>query len=123
MTLRMCVLLWEQPGRGDELAEFEDTVLALLPSHGGMVIARHTVIDRAGGDPLEVQILEVPDEQALTAYVSDPRRLAILHRRDEIIARTQILRLRLPAARQQTAGLPAATGPFPHLAQNPPAAP
>jgi hypothetical protein len=57
MSLRMCVLLWEQPGRGKELAEFEETVLARLPAYGGTVIARDTVIDRADGHPLEVQIL------------------------------------------------------------------
>lgn len=98
MTLRMCVLLWERPGRGKDLAEFEDTVLALVPAHGGTVVARETVIDRGDGDPLEIQILEMPDEKALTAYTNDPRRLAILDRRDEIIARTQLLRVTPSAA-------------------------
>ena len=93
MTLRMCVLLWEQPGRDKELAEFEDTVLARVPAHGGTVVSRDTVLDRADGDPLEVQILEMPDERALAAYMNDPERLAAAHRRDEIIARTQLLRL------------------------------
>ncbi len=54
MTLRLCVLLWEQPGRGEELAKFEDTVLGFLPAHGGTVLARDTVLDRHDGDPLEV---------------------------------------------------------------------
>ena len=94
MTIRMCVLLWEQPGRETELAEFEDTVLARVPAHGGTVAARDTVINRRDGDPLEVQILEMPDEQALAAYMNDPERLAVLDRRDSIISRTQLLRLR-----------------------------
>ena len=94
MTIRMCVLLWEQPGRETELAEFEDTVLARVPAHGGTVVARDTVINRRDGDPLEVQILEMPDDQALAAYMNDPGRLAVLERRDSIIARTQVLRLR-----------------------------
>lgn len=93
MTLRMCVLLWEQPGREKDLAAFEDTVLALVPEHGGTVVARDTVIDRVDGDPLEVQIIEMPDERALTAYISDPRRIAVLAERDSIIARTQLLRV------------------------------
>lgn len=93
MTVRMCVLLWEQPGRAQELAEFEDAVLALVPAHGGRVIARETVVDRAAGDPLEVQLTEMPDEQALEAYINDPARQAILGKRDSIIARTQILRV------------------------------
>jgi uncharacterized protein (DUF1330 family) len=93
VTLRLCVLLWEQPGRGKELAAFEDAVLALLPAHGGTVIARDTVLDRDDGDPLEVQILELPDEDALTAYLNDPGRAAVLGQRDSIIARTQVLRV------------------------------
>jgi uncharacterized protein (DUF1330 family) len=92
MTLRMCVLLWEQPGRNEDLAEFEDAVLAMVPDHGGAVLSRETVIDRADGDPLEVQILEMPDEQAVTAHLADPRRAA-LPPREEIIARTQVLRI------------------------------
>jgi hypothetical protein len=93
MTLRICVLLWETPGREKELAEYEDTVLALLPAHGGTVVSRDTVLDRDGGDPLEVQILELPDERALSAYREDPRRLALLDLRGELIARTQLLRV------------------------------
>ena len=90
--MRMCVLLWEQPGRDKDLAEFEGAVLAMVPDYGGAVLSRETVIDRAGGDPLEVQILEMPDERAVTAYLADPRRDA-LPPRDEIIARTQVLRV------------------------------
>ena len=88
----MCVLLWEQPGRDKDLAEFEDAVLAMVPDHGGTVVSRETVIERAEGDPLEVQILEMPDAQAVAAYLADPRRDA-LPPREEIIARTQILRV------------------------------
>ncbi len=46
MTLRLCVLLWEQPGRGEDLGTFEGTVLGFLPAHGGTVLARDTVLDR-----------------------------------------------------------------------------
>ena len=81
-------------GGRQEVIEFEDTVLARVPAHGGTVVARDTVINRRDGDPLEVQILEMPDEQALAAYMNDPERLAVLERRDSIIARTQMLRLR-----------------------------
>lgn len=105
MTLRICVLLWEQPGRARELAAFEDTVLGFLAAHGGTVIARDTVLNRGDGDPLEVQILEFPDEQALTAYLNDPGRAAVLGQRDEIIGRTLVLRVepRTRAARLRSA--------------------
>lgn len=92
MTLRMCVLLWEQPGRDKDLAEFEDAVLEMVPDHGGTVVSRETVIERAEGDPLEVQVLEMPDAQSVTAHLADPRRDA-LPPREEIIARTQVLRV------------------------------
>jgi uncharacterized protein (DUF1330 family) len=93
VTVRLCVLLWEQPGQAKELAAFEDTVLALLPAHGGTVISRDTVTERDDGDPLEVQLLELPDEDALAAYIGDPRRAAVLGQRDAVIARTHVLRV------------------------------
>ncbi|HLT83317.1 MAG TPA: hypothetical protein VKZ83_03700 [Phototrophicaceae bacterium] len=93
MSIRLCVLLWERPGRGRDLARFEDEVLALLPEHGGRLVSRHVVSDRESGDPLEVQLIEMPDEAALTAYMQDPARarLARAHDRDAVIARTQVL--------------------------------
>jgi uncharacterized protein (DUF1330 family) len=95
MSLRLCVLLWEQEGRGDDLAAFEDGVLGLIPKHGGSVISRGRVIDRQHGDPLEVQVIDLPDDAALAAYMQDPVReeLASTHDRDAIIARTQVLRV------------------------------
>src|SRR5680860_108138 len=87
MPIHLCVLLWEHPGRGHDLAAFEDEVLALLSEHGGRLISRHVVIERDDGDPLEVQVIEMPDEEALTGYVHGPvrARLARTHDRDAII--------------------------------------
>ena len=70
-------------------------MLALVPEHGGDVVSRDRVADRQAGDPLEVQVIQMPDEAGLDAYLRDPRRadLARIHSRDEIIARTQLLRL------------------------------
>lgn len=58
-------------------------------------ISRHVVIERDDDDPLEVQVIEMPDEEALTGCVHDPvrARLARTHDRDAIIARTQLLRV------------------------------
>lgn len=93
MSIRLCVLLWERPGRGRDLARFEDEVLALLPEHGGRLVSRHVVSDRESGDPLEVQMIDMPSEEALAAYMQDPARarLARAHDRDAVIARTQVL--------------------------------
>lgn len=95
MPIRVCVLLWEHPGRAHDLAAFEDEVLALLSEHGGRLVSRHVVIERDDGDPLEVRVIEMPDEEALAGYVHDPVRvrLARTHDRDAIIARTQLLRV------------------------------
>ena len=95
MPIRLSVLLWEHPGRGRDLAAFEDDVLALLSEHGGRLISRYVVIERVDGDPLEVQVIEMPDEEALAGYVHDPARvrLARTHDRDAIVARTQLLRV------------------------------
>ncbi len=95
MSIQLCVLLWERPGRAHELAAFEDHVLALLSDHGGRLLSRHVVIERGDGDPLEVQVIEMPDEESLDAYMHDPARtrLAAEHDRDAIIERTQVLRV------------------------------
>lgn len=93
MPLRLCILLWERAGHAHDLAAFEDAVLALLPDHGGRLLSRYSVVDRRDGDPLEVQLIEMPEGAALTGYLQDPVRtdLARTHDRDAVIARTQLL--------------------------------
>lgn len=93
MTMQLSVLLWNHPGRSHDLIAFEDAVLALLPEHGGRLISRHVVMNREDGDPLEIQVIEIPDEKALNEFVQNPARasLARTHDRDGIIARTQVL--------------------------------
>lgn len=95
MPVRLCVLLWERTGCAEEVAAFEDAVLALLPRHGGRLIGRDVVTDGGADDPCEVQRIEFADEAGYSAYLADPERadLARRHRRDEIIARTSVLRL------------------------------
>ena len=105
MPLRLCVLLWECDGRAADFAAFEDAVLALLPVVGGHLVARDTVVDRRDGDPLEIQLIEMPDDAALAQFLRGPIRidLARIHDRDAIIAQTQMLKVqtgqvRMPAA-------------------------
>ena len=95
MPLRLCVLLWEHAGRARDVARFEDDVLTLLPDHGGRLLSRDVVVDRHDGDPLEVQLIELPHEAALSEYLADPVRADLVrtHDRDAIIARTQLLRI------------------------------
>jgi uncharacterized protein (DUF1330 family) len=96
-SLVNCCLLWARPGMEAALSAYEDKVLRLIVEHGGRVLHRGTVLPGAqhdGGEPpTEVQILEMPSDAALDAYVSDPRRLAMAAERDAAIARTDLFRI------------------------------
>jgi uncharacterized protein (DUF1330 family) len=86
----LCVLLWARPGEEAELIAYEDEVLALLADHGAELLQR---VRSDGGDeqPLEVQILRFPSQEALDRYLADDRRVALADQRDRAIARTEIL--------------------------------
>ncbi|MEO6604968.1 MAG: hypothetical protein ABIN55_05090 [Aeromicrobium sp.] len=92
MTLTLCVMLWPTPGNDDALVAYEDEVLALLGDHGARLIQRVRRIDDTDG-PLEVQIIELPDADALAAFMADPRRVASADVRDRVIARTEVTRV------------------------------
>src|SRR6202012_5695672 len=89
----LCVLLWARDGGDVELRQYEGQVLALLTDHDGQVIHRAHVIGDDG--PSEVQILRLGSEDALAAYLSDPRRTALAGQRDAAIERTDVLRIQL----------------------------
>jgi DNA-binding response OmpR family regulator len=86
-------LLWARDGRDAELRRYEDQVLALLADHDGQVVQRAQVLGDDG--PSEVQILRLGSEDALGAYMSDPRRTALAGQRDAAIERTDVLRIQL----------------------------
>lgn len=96
--VHLCVLLWAHPGCAEALAAYEDRVLALVPSHGGLVVRRGAVTSGDAGAPDEIQFLEFSSEAALDAYLRDPRRQAMAAERDAAIARTDVHRIvpRLP---------------------------
>lgn len=92
MTVTLCVLLWANDGQHDALIAYEDSVLALIPAHGGRVLQRM----RTAGDPdgpLEVHVLEFPSEHALDDYMNSDRRLALADDRERAIALTEIHRV------------------------------
>ena len=90
MTLELCVLLWASPGQDDALTAYEDTVLALVPKHGGTVVSRVRRVGDGDG-PLEMQVIHLPDESALRAYMEDPERLALADVHRAAVARTEIV--------------------------------
>lgn len=94
--LRLCVLLWAHAGQEEALTRYEDAVLKLIAEHGGRVRERGRVEGGAEDAPTEVQFLELPGEDALSAYMNDPRRLALAADRDAAVARTDVFRVAGP---------------------------
>lgn len=91
----MCVLLWAHPGHREALVAYEDSVLALLPEHGGRVVRRvPTLAD--DGQPDEIQFLEFTVRENIASFTADPRRTALEAVRDAAIARTEVLFLAEP---------------------------
>ena len=90
----LCVLLWARPGADEALIAYEDRVLSLLAEHGGRVLQRARS-SGAGGQPLEVQLLEFPSAAAHDAYLTDGRRTSLAAERDRAIARTQVIDVEL----------------------------
>lgn len=88
--LTLCVLLWPVAGQEELLIAHEDRVLAHLADHGARVVSRVRALT---GEPLEVQILEFPSEDALAGFMNDPRRAALADERDRAVARTQVIRV------------------------------
>ena len=87
----LTAILWAHPGQHQLLVEYEDTVLELIPKHGGRVISR--VRAEAPGDgPYEVQMIELPSDEALQAYMVDPVRVELAETHKRAIARTEVLR-------------------------------
>ena len=80
------------PGKSVEGSLYEHTVLQYFVEHGGEIIAAFKPLAQADGLPPsdEVQILRIPTQAQLDAYLSDPRRLALSPKRAASIALTEI---------------------------------
>lgn len=94
VKVTLCVLLWARPGAEDGLIAYEDTVLELVPGHGGRVLQRARG-SGADGQPLEIQLLEFPAAAALDAYMTDDRRTSLAAERDRVISRTDVIQVQL----------------------------
>jgi uncharacterized protein (DUF1330 family) len=90
MTVRLCVLLWANPGADDALIRYEDQVLELMADHGARVLQR-VRSESLHGAPKEIQILEYPSRDALEAYMADERRVLLAGAREAAIARTEVI--------------------------------
>lgn len=88
----LCCLLWAHPGQVDAMAAYEERELALFPDHGIELLERVRG-DGNSGTPHEVHLYSIPNQAALDAYLTDPRRTALLDERDRLIARTETFRV------------------------------
>ena len=84
----------------DRAAAYEDAVLPLLEEHGGEVVFRGR---QAGNDPslpAEIQVLRVPSQRALDAFLADDRRAQLQADHGEVFTDTTVVRLEavVPAA-------------------------
>ena len=80
------------PGKAAEGSDYERTVMRFWVEHGGEIIAAFKPQAQADGLPPadEVQLLRIPTQAQLDAYLSDPRRLALAPQRAASIAVTEI---------------------------------
>ena len=92
MTLVLTALLWPHPGQEQLLIDYEDAVLALIPAHGGRLLSRVRRVDDSDG-PFELQVIEMPNEDAVAAYMVDPVRVALADTHARAIARTDVSRV------------------------------
>ena len=92
MPVVLCVLLWAAPGEQQAFVEYEDRVLGLLTAHRARLLTRVRAVD---GQPDEVQVLEFPSEDALSAFLDDPARGELAGLRERAVARTEVLRVDL----------------------------
>lgn len=92
MPVTLCVLLWSVPGNEDELVGYEDLVLARLATYGGRVLHR-VRRDQTSQSPYEVQVIELPTQDALTEFMADPERLGLADMRARAVERTEIIRV------------------------------
>jgi len=91
-VIYLVVRLTWVPGRAADGSDYERRVMRFWVEHGGEIIAAFKPQAQADGLPPadEVQILRIPTQPQLDAYLSDPRRLALSPQRAASIAVTEI---------------------------------
>ena len=89
--ITLTAILWANEGQHDLLVEYENRVLELIPKHGGRVVERMRA-DQKDDGPYEVQIIELPDDEALAEYMIDPVRVALAEMHATAIKQTLVMR-------------------------------
>ncbi|MBG6054383.1 hypothetical protein IWX81_000773 [Salinibacterium sp. CAN_S4] len=92
MVISCCVLFWAHSGLESDLSRYIDTVVDLEIEHGGTVKYRG-LSDGSDDQPLEVHILEFPNEDMMNNFMGDPRRVEMNPERERVIAKMEIILL------------------------------
>lgn len=69
-------------------------MLGIAGGHGCRVLLRARS-SGAGGQPLEIQLLEFSSAQALDEFMTDGRRQSLAGERERVIAKTEIIEVQL----------------------------
>jgi len=77
----------------DRAAAYEDAVLPLLVEHGGEVVFRGRQVGDDPTLPAEVQILRVPSDDVLDAYLADDRRARLRAEHGDVFDETTLVRV------------------------------
>jgi uncharacterized protein (DUF1330 family) len=78
------------PGQDSALVDYEDLVLALLPEHGGRLVARARRTSPSTDGPYETQLIQFTSPDGFASYMADDRRTSLAAARDAAIERTEL---------------------------------
>ncbi|MPZ51810.1 MAG: hypothetical protein GEU79_03610 [Acidimicrobiia bacterium] len=93
-VIELCCLLRARPGLEAAMSSYEDDVLALVPEHGGELVSR-VISGGEDGNPHEIHVYRFPGQDAIDAYIVDPRRVAMAAERDRVVAETVLFPVRI----------------------------
>lgn len=90
--LVLLVHLWLHDGQEAALESFEETVVALLRRHGGVIERVIRPLPTPDADlPFEVHVVRFPDRPSFERYRADPEVTSLAERRAAIVRRTELL--------------------------------
>jgi len=90
-------LVFVREGKEDLFNQFEDVAIPLMEEHQGRVLYRlrpdaDAYVTSEDERPYEIHFLSFPSDDQLNAFMSDPRRLASAHLKDQSVRSTLLVR-------------------------------
>jgi uncharacterized protein (DUF1330 family) len=87
----VCAVVRARPGQAAALKAYEDAVLALVPEHRGVIVARlGRSVGSAADAPDEVHVLTFPSRRDFEAFRDDPRRAALAEQRQHVVEQADV---------------------------------